>query len=464
MPKSGDDPAGECVRAACARFAALRTQLDPDRTAPPAGLPGAPQAPASRWQRIAQALQDGWPAGDAELDATLDLLCQGGWSGPVAGASVAALLGSPQGPGPLLAASAVAPDHVADWRAKLAEAAELPTGMAEDPRRLTIADEYRTGELGSAPSMAVVLAAHGLRRQAQGDDAAFVDDLRLGLALMCNLRHCATRRDAALGRAVENILLIGTARWLDRLNGRPDLLRQALDLISQRGAEAEAYDDDRGPVDYLIARNTLQYPVGWLTDDLASPIGDIDGRAREEAGLVVQARLVPWEQARQERMVRVLFGGDAAQRQSLNRSWGGKAMLGSLETLGWDDLRPDLKEFTRCRSAATRLALALRLYQADHGRPAGNLDELVPQYLPKLPDDPFAPGQTFHYRASKGENIVWPPDAPGAPPRAGDGVLWSVGPDGNDDGGVRQTAPNGMSAPGEDVIFRVPAPPNEPRP
>jgi hypothetical protein len=42
----------------------------------------------------------------------------------------------------------------------------------------------------------------------------------------------------------------------------------------------------------------------------------------------------------------------------------------------------------------------------------------------------------------------------------GQGVLWSVGPDGVDDGGIRQVGSNGdaVAAGGEDRIFLVPRP------
>lgn len=65
------------------------------------------------------------------------------------------------------------------------------------------------------------------------------------------------------------------------------------------------------------------------------------------------------------------------------------------------------------------LALAIRLYELDHGHRPERLDDLVPQYLVVLPPDPFAgDGQTFGYR----------PDV--SPP-----ILYSIGDDGLDDGG-----------------------------
>ena len=125
-----------------------------------------------------------------------------------------------------------------------------------------------------------------------------------------------------------------------------------------------------------------------------------------------------------------------------------------------------------------QLELALRWYQAENGRPAEKLDDLVPKYLPEIPDDPYQKGQPFHYRLSKGEKIVWPTDVQGGPPQPaavpggpppappsvdvppGQGVLWSVGSDGTDDGGVQQAdAERGYTVQGEDVIFLVPLPP-----
>lgn len=69
---------------------------------------------------------------------------------------------------------------------------------------------------------------------------------------------------------------------------------------------------------------------------------------------------------------------------------------------------------------AAAIALAMRLYQADHdGAMPATLDDLVPQYLPALPADPMKPtGGPFGYTVL-----------------AGLPVIYSVGADGIDDGG-----------------------------
>ena len=65
------------------------------------------------------------------------------------------------------------------------------------------------------------------------------------------------------------------------------------------------------------------------------------------------------------------------------------------------------------------VTLALHTYRLEHGRCPASLAELAPAYLKKLPDDPFAVQGTFRYKIM-GKSYI----------------LYSVGPDGTDDGGT----------------------------
>lgn len=98
----------------------------------------------------------------------------------------------------------------------------------------------------------------------------------------------------------------------------------------------------------------------------------------------------------------------------------------------------------RCRSVQDRLeqternlhvAWALAAYHADHKRYPARLADLVPHYLPAVPEDLFS-GRPLVYRPQK------------------DGyVLYSVGDNGQDDGGRAQgEEPNG----GDDLVIRMP--------
>ncbi len=71
------------------------------------------------------------------------------------------------------------------------------------------------------------------------------------------------------------------------------------------------------------------------------------------------------------------------------------------------------------------LKIAIRAYQLDHGRLPSQLTQLVPDYIPALPIDPFDPsGQPPRFQ-NKGDDYL----------------LYSVGQDGYDDGGQPQSYP-----------------------
>jgi len=83
--------------------------------------------------------------------------------------------------------------------------------------------------------------------------------------------------------------------------------------------------------------------------------------------------------------------------------------------------------YSRARWSAARndagnalllIALALRAFQLEQGRYPARLTELVPAYLKQVPADPFGSGGALGYRRSGATY-----------------VLWSIGPDGKDDGG-----------------------------
>jgi hypothetical protein len=77
------------------------------------------------------------------------------------------------------------------------------------------------------------------------------------------------------------------------------------------------------------------------------------------------------------------------------------------------------------------IALAIRLYEVDHGERPQQLAELVPDYLAAIPPDPFSPeGATLRYR-----------------PEAERPVLYSVFYDGQDNGGEINLGPDGRRDP-----------------
>jgi hypothetical protein len=280
-----------------------------------------------------------------------------------------------------------------------------------------------------------------LQRQAAGDDEAYVENLRIGLALSRSLRDRAPACDLIFGRKVEGTLLKGLDRWLEKLHGRPDLIRQALALLSRHLDETVDDGKDVEAIAALIHQNSLDIPLS-----LDQYLSFYDGPARQDSlsGRVpfVTAGLVPWEQARLVRIFRLMYSGDRQQQ-----SWfiGRENELGALVQFGPNDSlinRDRLRNLAKqpgelCVARAMQLKLALRWYQADNGKPAENLDELAPKYLPSIPVNPYD-GEPFRYELSRGEEIVLPLGAntigPGgaAPTQkvpAGQGVLWSESKD-----------------------------------
>jgi len=83
------------------------------------------------------------------------------------------------------------------------------------------------------------------------------------------------------------------------------------------------------------------------------------------------------------------------------------------------------------------VALALAVYQRENGRYPKELAELAPKYLAKVPDDVFT-----------GKPLVYRPDEKGF-------LLYSLGPDGKDDGGRAQAD----DPKGDDIAVHIPIPP-----
>ena len=105
------------------------------------------------------------------------------------------------------------------------------------------------------------------------------------------------------------------------------------------------------------------------------------------------------------------------------------------------------------RSIALRrmaaVALAIRLYEIDHGNRPADLSKLVPDYLPAVPEDPFADDARM---------ISYLPNA--EYPR-----MYSVGEDGRDDGGKYQYSDYGNVNPYEpDISFFLSGEPPEQEP
>jgi hypothetical protein len=74
--------------------------------------------------------------------------------------------------------------------------------------------------------------------------------------------------------------------------------------------------------------------------------------------------------------------------------------------------------YTLAQDRLLAVSLALRAYKLEHAIYPSTLTALVPSYLDAVPDDPFNISEPLKYRLTSTGY-----------------VLYSIGPDGNDDGG-----------------------------
>jgi hypothetical protein len=354
------------------------------------------------------------------------------------------------------------------WPARMAAAAKQPPGVFIAPT-----DEASgRNDATDCRQAAQLLAARALQLQAGGANDKALDYLGTVLALSRHLRHQAPAYAYLEGVETERVALVGLDHWLNRVGRRPDLLRRALD-------ELTAHEAAVPPVTEALAGEYLRFRNG-----LGNAVRGAGHLSSDAEAMLMQ---VPWEAERARRLGDAVFAGRRLTADAMAEAgyllspsddgpladWlpgtGGptRERLGGLVRSSW--LAPLLPvtapvqraaQLSLCRVRAGHLQVALALYQAEHGRAAASLDDLVPALLPELPEDPFA-HRPFRYRVSKGERVIWIRDLPGGGKEAvrevpaGQGILWSAGPDGSDDGGQRQVTPD-QAAAGADLIFLVP--------
>ncbi|HEX4608778.1 MAG TPA: hypothetical protein VH092_11295, partial [Urbifossiella sp.] len=472
--------AGRGFRTAAEQFARVAT------------LPPAPIGPNGRPRRVGERVEQIRSGGVAADDKEL-----AEW--------VAAVYEMDRGPA--LPPGAVVAPAAPTWYESVAAAADPahPVGLFEHPLVTPTTAGSPTLENGRA--MGIVVLGHGVFRQAAGDPATFPDDLRAALALARSMRNGSITTALHRGNDLTAVGLAAAARWLARLDGRPDLARRALDevLRDERAVMTRLLPDgtvvradvpaagwgapfDPTPhqlADRYVVREQMKAPSQWLPG-LVTPPGKDREAANPEVDLVSFAWSVPWERERTRRLVAYgLEPGHADGYRRLTRGRPGAALL-TVRAAGANELRATDIFLRACRRGLAA-QLAVRLYLHDRGVAPPDLSALVAGgYLPAVPPDPFSPtGAPFGYRVPAADETLPPnpppspnpaatpgPAAPGmnvvvraqppVPVRAGQPIIWSVGPDGADDGG--RSAPLVVAAPARanDLVFLVPLPPGKP--
>jgi hypothetical protein len=362
---------------------------------------------------LGEIFEKGWPQKDQEISPWLDQIFQG------------------------------------DWVKMARKAAQLPLGMVVDPRQANV---WSAGYHNDCETMSRLLAIRALQLQAKGESAKALDLLNTALGLSRQMRNHTG--NYLYGSYFESAALVGLHDWLEKVGPNKKLLQKALTMLQNHAAKSPD-PADTIKAEYLAALNSLPPNIYTTRKVLVHQLTDY-------------AFQVPWEKQRNERVLQAIFKAQIDQAKmplweieslgeikkkyaGLDRDtqsalvaglplkegpgsaisaerWGefirhswGRAFVFSL----WPVVKHDLQ-----RLRATQLVTALAFYQSDNGKPPANLDDLVPNYLPKLPIDP-ATGKSFGYRISKGEEINgYFPNGSEVNRRLapGQALVWSEGP------------------------------------
>jgi ABC-type transport system involved in multi-copper enzyme maturation permease subunit len=296
-----------------------------------------------------------------------------------------------------------------EWAGSVEAAARLPVGTIEDPRDLTLNAPMRNLHMLNGAD--ALLLVRGLKAQHDGDPERFVADFALVLNLSRNTRNKSVQGCALAGRRAERRAVTALQRWLERLRGREDLLAK---VEAELAAHDAACGNDLASVrlaDQVVLRNTIARSGEVLRRQWRSAdVGD-DARQRMdvEADLVGIGWQMPWEVERHERLI---ARGNAAGYgfQSPNSPFAGMPGVSwwPHNTSVWLDTPrggfAEAEALVQADRRAARLLVAIRRFEMTHPNPPKSLADLVPEFLPAVPLDPFD-RTPFRSRPSAGELI-----------------------------------------------------------
>ena len=445
LPSYDENVTGREFRAASERYTRAAAALAPEPATAP--VPPDTRRRPRLDERLDAVFRTGWAANDPELTAWLDGVF----------------------------ADAHGPPGDAPWHATAAIAAAGPVGVFELPLLVNTTEPQRTtaAALDGARRMAIALLVRGLQRQ-ERDPAALPAAYETVAALARTLRNGSGVMSLVAGIEVERLALLAADRWLERYAAGADVLRAMAGAIERRDAPGDLDPLPHYLADRYVLREQMRAPAGWLATHLVP--GGTGGEPA--ADLIAFAWTVPWERERTRRLLGLGFeqgrNGPSADRNALLAGRPGAGLLVGRNRSAGDVV--DTDRHLRVVRRALILKLAVRAYLIDRQTPPAALSDLVTgAYLAVVPTDPYDEGRPFGYRVSPGENLRGPAPAPGSgsgsgsgrgsdepvayPIKAGQVLVWSVGIDRTDQGGV--VAPGSPRS--EDLVFLVPMFPLAPK-
>ena len=353
------------------------------------------------------------------------------------------------------------------WHATAFEASQAPVGIYEYPQFLGVSGSSIVSQ-DAARRMAVALLIRGLQLQAGGNPDDFPRRLRVVVMLARTMRNSSTVANYLTGVEIERAALLALNQWLDRLPVKSGLIRPVLEIVALTEPPTPFDPTPHFLAERHVLREGMKTPAQWLPYLIADPEANAE-ETSTVVDLVGVAWAVPWERERTRRVVGLGF----ESRQPPNHTVVlGRPGVGFL--IGRARSPKELIERESLLSTHRRAAflkVALRAFRADRGKYPTSLTELVVgHYLQRLPTDPYDEKREFGYRLCQppGEVLInaqrnpVPPGQPGSSGdsfrvKAGEAILWSVGPDQIDQNG--QSLPvnqlPSQSRP-RDLVFIVP--------
>lgn len=296
------------------------------------------------------------------------------------------------------------------WDEAIDDAAKKPLGVLEDPNELTATTLLR--HIQGLQDMQFLVLVRALQAHARGKPEAFVEMLRSWLAAIRITRNSTIPFVVLTSHNLEQNTYKALNRWMERLDGRPELLKEARAIIQAHEA-ADPYNLRIVQLaTQVVLRNSIKAPSQWLPrylDEIfgLNPSGSrldfASGLSDQETDVVSFCWSVPWERERLRRYVgqgNVLYPDQ--KRSTLIRGLPGADVLNSVN-YGLDRI-DETQNLIVARRRGAILALAIRQYEAETGKVPLTLSALVPKYLPSIPIDPFSEAP-FQYRVSVGEDL-----------------------------------------------------------
>jgi hypothetical protein len=305
-------------------------------------------------------------------------------------------------------------------------------------------------------------------RQNHGDLAGAWDDIMVlfrmarhvgdGTGLISAFANVVLVERSALGHALE---------WAVAPGQTPERLQAA--LAAYRDLPNMPSSADIVRVDANLVENTLDLP----TDRLRDWLNDMNGTPPSQrvfTSVLLDAATTPWERVRIRRVNRLT--SQAWIQDAMREPWQRSRLVdpeiehAQVTTQTVMRLIPQrgyvfaVDQNEVARRALVQI-LALRMWQLRHnGHFPESLEALVPDTLSSLPIDPYS-GKPFGFKRSNGQEVSPLREvltaAPGKGHAAAPGswLLYSVGPDGVDNGGFT-FKPNDPTPQPMDIVFAIP--------